>query len=81
MEYPAGEKSVRRTPSVYSAAAAWFSAPIYSMSVGDALSASMISQISNIDVGTIQTNLDVATSFGNSPSNEDHVSMPMLYRL
>jgi hypothetical protein len=37
MEHLAGENSIRRAPSVYSVAAAWFSAPIYSAPVGDAL--------------------------------------------
>jgi hypothetical protein len=37
MEHPVGEKSLRRAPSVYSAASAWYSAPIYTASVGDAL--------------------------------------------
>jgi hypothetical protein len=37
MQHPAGEKSLRRAPSVYSVAAAWYSAPIYTAPVGDAL--------------------------------------------
>jgi hypothetical protein len=37
MEHPAGEKSLRRASSVYSVAAAWYSAPIYTAPVGDAL--------------------------------------------
>jgi hypothetical protein len=37
MEHPVGEKSVQHAPSFYSAPAAWYSAPIYSAPIGDAL--------------------------------------------
>jgi hypothetical protein len=37
MAHPAGEKSLRRAATVYSAAAASYTAPTYSAPVGDAL--------------------------------------------